>query len=149
MQIRKIVSGLWFPVLLLVLIAYLGWKMKDMPSERDLTRYANDPVMLYQTAGIKECGSDYRHKVEKTRAVLIDASDLAVVVPLIIDGHFKGRVDTILYTNAPEAKDGLRGQPAIIPLRKENGAYCALGIAGSYSTQIFLELERKYQRLLK
>lgn len=109
--------------------------------------YADDPAMLYQTVGIKECGGEAMLKLENTRAVLISSDDLALVTPLIQE-HFKGSITAALYTNAPEATTDMRGQPALIPLRKEAGTYCALGFAGSYSAPLFLDLEAKYQPLL-
>jgi hypothetical protein len=109
--------------------------------------YADDPAMLYKTVGIKECGYETIYKIEKTPAVLIHDDDLALVKPFIQE-HFKGEVIAALYTNAPEATVEMPGQPALIPLRKENGTYCALGIAGSYSTPLFLELKAKYQPLI-
>ena len=148
MSIRNVAPALWFPVVLVLLVIYLGWAMKGMANEREVARYADDPVMLYQTVGIKECEYSARHKIEKTSAVLISDDDLVRVKPLVQE-HFKGEITAALYTNAPEATKDMRGQPALIPLRKEKGTYCALGIAGSYSTPLFLELEAKYQNQLK
>jgi hypothetical protein len=109
-------------------------------------RYANDPVMLYRTVGIRDCGNDVRYKGEYSGAVRLKGDDLKRAIAFLEESFGNGITD-VLYVNAPEA-DGQhrdRGQPALLPLKKQNGIYCALGIAGSYSLPLFREFEKKYQ----
>lgn len=109
--------------------------------------YADDPAMLYRTAGIRNCGEDFTRKLDRPM-VLISNEDLARAKPLL-NKQFTGEITAILYTNAPEGTEGMRGIPAFILLRKESETYCVLGIAGGHRTPLFLEMETKYQSMLQ
>lgn len=108
--------------------------------------YADDPVMLYRTVGIRNCDEDFTRKIDRSM-VPISSDDLARAKPLL-QKQFTGEITAALYTNAPEGTEDLQGIPAFILLRKEGDTYCAVGQAGSYRTPLFLELETKYQPLL-
>jgi hypothetical protein len=110
--------------------------------------YADDPVMLYETVGIKVCEHDVLYKVEETRAVLLEDSDLTRIKP-VLEKTFAGTVAAVLYVNAPRSVGKARGQPVLVPLRREAGTYCALGVIESWKPSLFLELEAKYQPQLK
>lgn len=108
-------------------------------------KYVNNPVILYQTVGIKECGYDNRHKGKRSGAVLLKGDDSARAITFLGTKFGKG-ITTVLYINAPEANKQRRGQPALLALVElKGGVYCSLGIAGSYSIPLFLEFEKKYQ----
>ena len=130
----------------LILAAVAVWTVlflyKDEIKQAE-AKYADNPVTLYQTAGIKACGYDNRHKGKLSGAVRLKGDDLAKAIAFLEKRY--NDITAVLYINAPEASEQSRGQPALLPLRLEDGKYCALGLAGSYSVPLFLELEGKYQ----
>lgn len=110
------------------------------------TNYADDPVMLFETVGIKDCEYDAYEKGNKTGAVRLEREDLAEAVDVFKGEEFEKDIVSVLYINAPEAsKERPRGQPALLPLGQKNGVFCSFGITGSYSMSPFVEFERKYQ----
>jgi len=115
----------------------------DNESEKMEAEHVDNPVMLYKTVGIEECEYDNRYGGKSSGAVRLEGDDLAKAIAFL--GKRYDGVTAVLYINAPEADEDRRGQPALLPLIQENGKYCALGVAGSYSVPLFLELEEKYQ----
>ncbi len=105
--------------------------------------HAGDPVMLYQTIGIKECGQDALYKIEQTRAAILESDDLLLVKPFL-EFRFTESVSAVLYVNTPESSV-VHGKPALIALREEGSGLCVLGKAESWSPKLFSMLETKYQ----
>lgn len=123
------------------------------PAEADPTitiqslLYADDPAMLYQTVGIKECNHGVHYKKGGTRAVLLSSNDLVRVKPLLAY-RFSGDVSAVLYVNTPESNAGAGGKPALVALQEEGTGHCVLGIAESWNPQLFSDLKARYQPLL-
>ena len=117
-------------------------------------KYANDPVMLYQTVGIKDCGEyTSRNKGERSGAVRLYGKDLTKAKNFLegkfLDDYPALEIEAVLYVNAPEATEDRLGQPALLPLAREGGIYCALGIAGSYGVEPFVGFRKKYQEQIE
>ncbi|HTR18908.1 MAG TPA: hypothetical protein VMH91_02950 [Candidatus Paceibacterota bacterium] len=106
-------------------------------------------VELYRTSGIQECGYDYRHKGKYTGAVLLRGEDFARAVAFLQPRFPEGVITAVLYINSPENTSIEGGQPALLPLERGPREYCALGVAGSYSNELFLDFRDKYQSKLK
>ena len=98
--------------------------------------YADDPAMLYQTVGIKQCERDALYKIEETRAVLLKSDDLARVSQHL-EGRFHGKVAAALYVNMPETGAGVTGSPALVALREEANGYCVLGVERNWNPELF------------
>lgn len=120
--------------------------------------YADDPAMLYQAVGIRQCERDALYKGEGVRAVLLSGDDLAQLTPWL-NWRFGGNASAVLYTNTPQIETGadVNRSPALVALQETAGGYCILGIseepffsivAGGWSPELALSLEKKYQPLL-
>lgn len=132
-------------ILILLLLAYLVWGgHTSTPSATSERVDPSDPVALFHTTGIQECGYDVVHKFEGARAVRLDQEDTAVAREFLLE-RFQIDASMILYTNSPVATKDMPGQPALIPLKQVGDAYCALGVVGSSSVSLFLALQEKYQ----
>jgi len=102
----------------------------------------DDPAVIYNTTGIKDCGYDTLNKKERVSAVRLQDEDRARALASV-GKHFSG-VEAVLFTHAPEGTDKQPGQPALIVLGREGKKFCVLGIAGSHSMEPFVSFELKY-----
>jgi len=112
-------------------------------------RYVDNPAMLYQAVGIKDCADEgYRYKGEHSGAVELLGDELKSAIA-ILKNKMGENVVAALFVYSPEPIDGRLGQPALLALKRRNGAYCVVGVVGSYSSRLLLEFEEKYQSLIQ
>ncbi len=135
-----------------ILVYFTKLEKKNAITEAEM-KYVSDPVMLYQTVGIKYCGYDNREKGKYSGAVFLEGNDL-IEAKNYFEKKSRGQytvseIQAVLYINAPEATENRIGQPALLPLRRKDGVYCALGLAGSYSMEPFIEFKKKYQKQIE
>ena len=117
--------------------------------EQEAARYADNPAMLYQTVGIKDCDDEgYRYKGKHSGAVELLGDDLKSAI-VALKNKMGENVVVALFVYSPEPVDGRPGQPALVVLKRHNGTYCVIGVVGSYSSQLLLEFEEKYQSLIQ
>jgi len=117
--------------------------------EQEAARYADNPAMLYQTVGIKDCDDEgYRYKGKHSGAVELLGDDLKSAI-VALKNKMGENVVAALFVYSPESVDGRLGQPALLALKRRNGAYCVVGVVGSYSSRLLLEFEEKYQSLIQ
>lgn len=139
----------FFALILIAIVAVWTLISNDNKRRAEQTEamYADNPVMLYRTVGIKDCEYDSRYKGELSGSVRLEGDDLRLAISFLeesVEKSLRGAT-TVLYINRPEVSERDRGQPALLPLKKQGDRYCALGVVGSYSVALFLELEKKYQ----
>ena len=150
MTTKRLNIVLWllgFAIVLALLAAFILSSNETVRKETAI-KYANDPVMLYRTVGIKECGTNFRYRDEAARAVLVNDADLPRAIAFLEEKFNTTGIVAVLYTNISEAKQS-DPVPELIPLKNDGGSYCTLGSISSQSVQIFLDFEATYQHQIK
>ena len=126
----------------------VGSRLVNVQEQKE-ARYADNPAMLYQTVGIKDCADDgYRYKGEHSGAVELLGDELKSAIAIFKD-KMGENVVAALFVYSPEPEAGRRGQPALLALKRYNGAYCVVGVVGSYSSRFLNWFEEKYRSAIQ